>query len=575
MEGPRAFRLRTLEANLIQGSFSAILDEDPDFTSIGGGRMTTSDWVSRLCRWCPNCLRNDASRYGRLGWEIRFADACPVCGNWLVDQCSACGSHVPWSRDRYASCRCGEPLESGSSSLAPAALGALCRALELRALGKSADELPVLNGLRLHQCLQLIRWLGTYGALTPQRTPQKLMTSDSINTTWPVTSLAAEVIADWPKGFFRFLEQLRSEGGLHLRGSLPRTFQGFYRALYAVFRGPEFIWLRNAFEDYVAEHWSGSIGRRNRRLYEKIISRLEWIPVAAAAKQLGISVAAVLRLGAHGQLDVDRYQTASGRRFSKVSTASLKHLRAQGSTESVTLMEAAKTLGLKKQRLQSLLPVICPEAFKLLPTNIWMVPQAWLAGVGARVERLPALPAAFDRQWVCLDWLLRYKAPSDRAVGELINAVLSGSMQAVREQETTCLAKVFCLRSQVQDAWSKELASPAQSITLMEASSRLQLKQEVIYALVRSGLLQADRQHVGRRHSLWLKTSELDRFCGTYVLARDLAKKWKTSSRALTKKLAACGIRPVAGPGVDNCRQLVFRASDVHAHCELSSDEAT
>ncbi|WP_313569616.1 hypothetical protein [Comamonas terrigena] len=237
-------------------------------------------------------------------------------------------------------------------------------------------------------------------------------------------------------------------------------------------------------------------------------------------------------------------------------------------------MEAAKTLGLKKQRLQSLLPVICPEAFKLLPTNIWMVPQAWLAGVGARVERLPALPAAFDRQWVCLDWLLRYKAPSDRAVGELINAVLSGSMQAVREQETTCLAKVFCLRSEVQDAWSKELASPAQSITLMEASSRLQLKQEVIYALVRSGLLQADRQHVGRRHSLWLKTSELDRFRGTYVLARDLAKKWKTSPRALTKKLAAFGIKPVAGPGVDNCRQLVFRTSDVHAHCELFSNKA-
>ncbi len=429
--------------------------------------------------------------------------------------------------------------------------------------------LPMLNELSLHQCLKLIRWLGTYGALAPQRAPQKLMTSDSVNISWPVTTLAAEVIASWPTGFVRLLEQLRSAAGSQNVGSLQRTFQGFYHALYAVFKGPEFLRLRRAFEDYVAEQWHGSIGRRNRRLYDRVIEKMEWVPTAIATQQLGISVAAIHRMGALGQLDVHRYQTSSGRQFSKVSRTSLKELIAGGSLTAVTLLEAAKSLGLKRQRLLSLLPMICPDAFKLEPTNIWMVPREWLAEILSIIRLLPKPKSTLESEWVTLDWLFRYEAPSELAMGALINALRNGTVQAAREKEMTCLSQIHFLRSEVQVIWSKQVSPPTTRISLMEAASRLRIKQEVVYAIARSGLLEVKPMKIGRRQSLWLEPAELDRFSSTYVFARDLAAQFKTSSRALTAKLRSLGIRPVAGPGVDTCRQLIFRTADIQFH-ELS-----
>lgn len=574
MEGPRAFRLRTLEANLVHGSLSSLLDEDPNFSNITADQTSHNDWIYRLCRWCPNCLQGSASNYGRIGWEIRFADACAACGNWLLDRCSVCGDQVSWSRNQYARCRCGTPLQTSSSSLAPKALVGLCRALEMRALDKATNELPILNGLSLHQCLQLIRWLGTYGALAPQRAPQKLMTSDSINVSWSVTTLAAEVIASWPIGFVRLLEQLKSAGGTKSAGSLQRTFQGFYQALYVVFRGPEFLWLRRAFEDYVAEHWNGSIGRRNRRLYDRVIAKMEWIPTTVAAQQLGVSVAALHRLGSQGQLDLHRYETSIGRQFSKVSRTSLKELIAGGSLTAITLLEAAKSLGLKRQRLQSLLPMICPEAFKLKPTNIWMLPRTWLVEILSIIQQLPKPESELDSQWVSLDWLLRYEAPCELAIAALINALRNGTVQAAREKETAYLSQVHFVRSEVQAIWSKQVPPPTTRISLMEAASRLRIKQEVVYAITRSGLLEAKHMKIGRRKSLWLELAELDRFSSTYVFARDLADQFKTSSRALAAKLRSLGIRPVAGPGIDTCRQLIFRTTDIGMVIHVRTDSS-
>lgn len=563
MEGPKAFRLRTLEANLVHGSLSALLDEDSEFSNIRTEKFGVNDWIFRLCRWCPHCLLQDAPSYGRIGWEIRFADACAACGHWLIDRCSTCGHHVPWSRSQYANCRCGSPLQKSASTLAPRALVDLCKGLELRSIGQATDALSILNELSLHQCLQLVRWLGTYGALAPQRAPQKLMTSDLISISWPVSTLAAEIIGNWPKGFFRLLDQLKSAADTSNGGSLQRTFQGFYHALYSVFKGPEFIWLRQAFEDYVAEHWHGSIGRRNRRLYDRVINKMEWVPAAVAAQQLGISVAAIQKISSQGQIDVRRYETSSGRSFSKVSRTSLNNLAATGSLAAVTLLDAAKSLGFKRQRLLSLLPLICPNAFKLEPTNVWMIPESWLAEIFSIIQQLPALQSAPNNQWVTLDWLFRYEAPNEAAMGALINALRHRTLQGVRYKDSARLSQIHLVRSEVQAIWSNMVSTPTKHLSLMEVATRLHIKQEVAYAITRSGLLEARLMKVGRRQSLWVSPAALERFSNNFVFARDLAAQLQTSSLAITKTLKNLDVSPVAGPGIDSCRQLVFRASDI------------
>jgi hypothetical protein len=99
----------------------------------------------------------------------------------------------------------------------------------------------------------------------------------------------------------------------------------------------------------------------------------------------------------------------------------------------------------------------------------------------------------------------------------------------------------------------------------MEADTLMRVKQEVIYSLVRSNLLVAEQRRVGRRPSLWVSRDELQRFAATFMFGRDLAKALATSSRSLTSKLKDLGVTPVAGPGVDRCRQIVFRRADIAA----------
>jgi len=564
LEGQRSFRLRTLQANLIPGSMTGLLNLDCEFDDVAADRSVADDWIHRLCRWCPQCLRAGDELYGRIGWEIRFADACAACGSWLVDQCSSCGEQVPWSRSIFCTCRCGEPLSSGASAEAPSSLVRLCRALESRALNMRTEDLPIFDDLNLHQCLQVIRWLGCYGGRVPQRVRQKLFASDLLEVSWPITTLAAAVLVDWPRSFHKLLSDLRAEAGSFDGGSLSRSFRGFYRVLYTVFRGPEFRWLREAFEDYVAEHWTGSMARRNRRIYEQAAERLEWIPDNLAARHVGISRAALHRLSTQGLVSVQSYETASGRKFSKVSKASLARLSSAGFDESLTLTEVAKQLGLTKSRLQSLIGAICPEAFKLQPTNVWMIPKIWLTELLAQIQQLPVLDdASTANDWVTLDWLFRYELSSDQGAGLLINSIRDGSLMAARNVMTTELVDVMVCRSSLRTLCGPPPADDARHISLMEAAAVMQVKQEVVYSLVRSKLLFAELRRIGRRPALWVTRDEIQRFATTFIFGRDLAKSHATSSRSIATKLDDLGVSPVAGPGIDSCRQLVFRRSEI------------
>ena len=110
-------------------------------------------------------------------------------------------------------------------------------------------------------------------------------------------------------------------------------------------------------------------------------------------------------------------------------------------------------------------------------------------------------------------------------------------------------------------------------MSLMEVAQCLEIKQEVVYSLVRSVILKAELRRVGRRNLDWVTMDELSRFSSTYVFGRDFASALKTSPRALAAKLASLGVTPIAGPGVDGCRQLLYRRCDLD-DCGIASDSA-
>lgn len=567
-EGPSGYCLRVAEANLLPYGYVAedVLDfgdVDVDIAPLlqrwRALRCGPAIWVHRRARWCPVCLAQHG--HGRIGWELLFADACARCGHWLLDACSACSDPVTWRRGALARCACGANLCDQPSRIAPTAVVKLSRAMEQLALGLPDCELPHLRGLSIAQCSRLVRVLGAYGSARHQRSPQKIVGADTMDVSWTISSVAGEILSNWPTAFHAFLAR---QAGLHstTEGRMTGVFGGFYRALYKGLQEPEFDWVRRAFEDFIAENWTGAIGRRNRRMPEAVLARLAWLPATEAASQLGISVRRLEHLIQSGRVEASRRKSAAGREFVMVRREDVQVLN-EDVTSDLTLAQAASMLGIKRQRLGRLLASLCPAAVKLtLQGTPWVIPRDWLEAWLGRVSVLPQVHEV-PQGAVSLDSLLRYGPLDDQAMVELLNDIAANRIQLIGKLDGhRGIAGLLVDRQQVIDACHR---SGRDGLSVPLAAERLGVKQEVGYALVRAGLLVAEHRSRGRRSAAVVSDASIDLFNATYIFATELARSLGRSPRAVVQALAEEKVEPVAGPSQGNCRQVVYARRDLAA----------
>lgn len=564
-EGPCGFRFRLAAANRLSVRDLAQLQinaeiEPTDTQALSRtvfGEEAFSPWVHRWSRFCPYCLRHRQSWV--IGWEVLFADACADCGSWLVDTCNACAARVTWTRDHLLRCQCGKYFVDEQASAAPAAVVRLSQALQCLALGSKPAVMPAFHGLSLGQCVRLIRLVGTYGNGEGSRLPQKVDQVDTLRVSWPLTSLAAEILESWPAGLTGLLENLRAHGSAEDKGKLSKAFRGFYSALYDGFKDVEFDFLRAAFENYVAGHWTGALGKRNRRLDESVLKTVSWIPANHACRVLAVSRRRLNDLIDEGRLRGERRQTAAHREFIVVKRSDVETF-ALTLEDGVSLLEASLRLGLKKQRLLSLLSIICPQAKKLGAQGCpWAIPANWMERWDTLIRnQVQAEPT--DCKVVALGHLIRYWPWTNEQIGLLLVDILNGDLVPAGVLKAGKGVGTLVLYVHDLDHWfAGKQRIPCAELTIPDIALRMEIKQEVVYALVRSGLLQSSSRKVGRRTEQRVKALTLEEFEQRYIFGRDIAQLLGRSPRAVAEFLLADGVRPVAGPGVDKCRQNVFQ----------------
>jgi len=565
-EGPAGYRLRLAEANLMPQTWL-----DVDVYALDGGGVVKSPmfqrwralradgtaWVNRRARWCSNCL--EASASSRIGWELLFADACAACGYWLLDVCSACGEAVTWQRDTLLHCPCGAALAGQPARSAPAALVRLSQTLEQLALWQTHCELTPLRGLSVAQSQRLVRVLGAYGGIRHQRAPQKISGVDTLDVSWTITTVAAEVLGQWPAAFDRFLSRQGAKSPSQT-GRMSGVFGGFYRALYKGLKEPEFDWVRQSFEEFIAEHWVGALGRRNRRMPEAVLSRLAWMPGPEAARKIGVSGTRLQYLIDTSAVRALTRISAAGRTFVMVRREDIDSIGHEDFAP-LTLAQASMQLGIKRQRLGRLLPLICPEATKVtLQGTPWLIPRPWVDGWLSMMEQLPVcqdMPSCM----VTLDHVLRYGPLGDGAVAQLLLDISTGVLTP--HARSTAHQGVVGVIIDQREVASRVQAAGANRMSVVQASEHLGVKQEVAYALIRLGLLEADETRMGRRIVATLSADQLQRFHSNCVFASELARACGRSPKAVVAALAAEGVIEIAGPNRGNCRQVVFARADV------------
>lgn len=565
-ESKRGYLFRLASANVLplklveQIAFAT----SPTAGAFAGGAADQVSLAVDAARCCPGCL--GAAAYWRRHWLIPFADACPIHRTWLIDVCDQCGSGIKWSRYCLSHCDCGRLLARSATSEAPESVVALSADLIDIGNGRPASRLLAGRQLSLSQAVRLVRFIGAYGAIGA-RAPQKIMRVDRMALSWQLSSYAAEVLAHWPRGFHWHLSKCAQRGAREdSAGSLSRAFLGIYHALYRGLADPQFSFLREAFESFVRDRWPGSLARRNRRLSERTREDSAWISASSAALQLGVSRARLVALIGTGEIVGLVRTTRSGRQFWTVLRESVLRVTLQ---EVCTLEQAAARLGLRRSRLKRLLGPLSLIGRDREPGGAWRVDGGLVSRLEQVVRAATTVDAATSSQFA-LGSALRFGAIADEALSALLLALAEGKLRpSGRIGGLRGLPSLVLPR-----AWLNESKASGDSLNRFglsgpDAARALRIKQEVLYFLIRKGLLQADRVAGTRRAEWRVREENLNEFRRRFVFARDVAQARGSSARAVARHLAAVGRHPCSGPSVDGGRQLIYRRVDVEAS-ELS-----
>lgn len=517
-------------------------------------------WNQRVARFCPQCLIE--APVWRANWELMFHDACVHHGVWLVDQCSSCGQRVPWLRDYLLRCPCGADLRHETSQAAPDNVCRLAGYLEKRLLGQDVGEsFPVLMEMTLEQVQRLVRYLGGYMDPISGPKPLKLRQAFSMQASWPVSSLAAEILAQWPQAFqnaWSSMQGVADGEKVGLKGAFKQAHHYLYKGLSESAFSP----VRDAFEQWLSQHWKGGLSKRNR-LSEQLLASAQWIPVQAAAREYGVSSNKLRAMTRDGFLDGQESVSTTGRRFMVVRRDQLDGVLAQLDNE-ITMSKAAELLGLGKIRMRRILKLLFPTARRVAPLGPmpWCVPRSEVdvlleLAVGLPVETIP------EERQVSLGHVLRYWPWTTEHVVTLVDAVKAGSMkpQSVLAGTVGLSGWVFD-RTQLKTWWAGLTHGKVTWITIPEMARLLGIKEQMAYWLCQNGYIHAEKLGTKRGLGSRVRIEEVARFRQAHVYQRDIAASLQTSSVKVGRLLAEAGIFPIRGHTVTPPKLAVYPATD-------------
>ena len=384
-------------------------------------------WNLQYARFCPQCLAEHG--YWKVEWELNFYDVCHHHQIWLIDQCSSCGEKITWHRAMLNRCSCGSVLQAEASKSCPVSMSDVATALSLKILRLHDETSPiVLRKTDIEQSQRLLRYLGNYMSLAAGKNPLKMRQAGDLNHSWPVTSLAAEVIADWPYAFHHALTQLEKQNRTHGRPSLNEVFGQAYHYVFKALKEKPFEELRHQFELWINAAWKGGIAKRNKRLTSTLMKEAAWVPASVACDFIGISHQRLDLLIREGTIVGETHISDKGRKFVMVRRDNLEQAK-EHLFGLIDMTMAGKLLGLQKRRMRQLLNLVFANAKKLgtsasAPWAVSRLEVNKLLDLSVNLGYL-SIP---DEGSVSLGHVLRYWTWSNDDIASLILSVKSNEI---------------------------------------------------------------------------------------------------------------------------------------------------
>lgn len=522
--------------------------------------LTAADFNHSQMRWCPLCLRESAHLRG--SWLLKISCICNRHSIRLSEQCPRCGSTQRLERVNLEQCACGAWLaDARGADRVDEPLISVSRAVEAAIDGKSA--LAGFPAMSLPEWIRLIGYIGQYSESFQPAKPGKIANLHQLNTATTLMLQVACLLDDWPKNFQVLLTIIQRQADS--QSSIRRTFGSLYRALYTDLSHECYQFLRDEFEHYLLKHWSGIVNKRHRAFKTETIARHPRVTLKHAAKKAGVAPSTVRHFVRAEVIAGHQIELPSGRKMRSVDEQSLTEIAilAKGC---VTLDQAAKQLLIPKARVRDL---IANGILKPLVSRVhgnaaaWLIPKQQVQALVFTGTEAMQSPPTINVRYILKHWHLR-----DGEFIALVRALLVNQLKPVGKMAEPVPLGNIQLDEQQTWQWLAEMRyAGGASISVNEAAKKLGLKQQVVYDLVRLGLLTTIQDHLpGRR----VTQASLDDFQASYMSLAEYANSLKRSPRWLLQTLP---MQPVSGPMIDGSRQYFFRRCDLYSELNVNGVE--
>ena len=528
-------------------------------------------WNIHRRRYCPDCLGEKL--YWRAAWSIALVTVCTRHKVRLLDTCPSCGRSLDWRDPRLNCCGgCGARLTAAATDKAEPEAMWLAKELGRRLSGRGDGLSAVSRHLSLESFYDLALCFGARGSQAKSHNAMKIARFGSVENAHPVAMAAARALFHWPRGFHRFVSDMRKrradQPGWRLAHALGPLYRDFYRRLAPT----DYNFVRLAFELYLAEHWDVPLSLKSRFVAAIAVESRRWVSIDVAADQTEMSPATIVRALNSRQIRVRERVDSSGRHVRFVDMVSLRREAARLKT-AITLVETAKHLGLPKCRVRQLLDARLLETYGLIRNRnqLWAISSASanrLLGLAPGVAPLPR----HSNDLVSLNHLLRYRMRAAPMFVRLIRAVVAREVRVVGVSALPRKMNGWLFRKEEVERLMTDRQGDEGLLSVPDAANELGVKQEVAYALARAGLLKTRQQSLGGRKARFLSRKDLDDFRRRFAFSHELTKVFGGTSKTLSGKLMRRGIKPIAGPkGSDvYCRQYLWRR--IHPRTAVGAD---
>lgn len=472
-----------------------------------------------MARICPECLAVEHPMW-TSSWADRRRPFCVQHVSWLRDRCDLCGQTLRLGTVRLTSCPCGYSL----------------RQLRPARMSSAAQRAFIHSELDLGVAL----WFGAVALFGWAGRPLKKASATAMDDIARIAERGAEVVVDWPESFYLVLDNYRPSAKPGECLLLNRAFPGLMRRV----RRPEISGWSARILEAIRVYVGRSANSLNPLLGRNVPGSSSQT-VGALARAFGVRyerLVDVLEV-----LELPTRRTAAGRARRVVSveaTAQLK-IRVQGE---ISIKHAAKLLTMSAPRMT----VLCRD--RLLTDRqhrlgLYEVEALKTALINtALLTRIPegAVPWA---------QALRLVVPISRT-SEMVRAVLVGELRTFSDHLPAQLSELSFGRTELH-RWCRDVVDRSW-ISIPEAASMMELKQEVVYHLVSVGLMRSQTAPEMRRGQV-VHVTELERFRQQYEPLASVARRAGINHRRALSWSKSAGIELVSGPTVDGGRQYFAR----------------